>query len=124
MDATEQSPAITMSSPHWSESDNRDRSLIQDEDSALRSESEAQPRIRRRLFVDKHSRSLLKAISWRAAGTLDTIFVSFIVTGRIKLAVSIGFVELFTKVGLFYLHERVWNRIPLGRAQPVEDYTI
>ena len=72
---------------------------------------------------DQPRRSLLKAISWRATGTVDTIVVSFLVTGRLKLAFSIGFVELFTKIGLYYLHERVWNRIGFGRAKP-EDYSI
>jgi uncharacterized membrane protein len=63
---------------------------------------------------DPHYRSLLKAVSWRATGTLDTIVVSFVITGRIKLAVSIGCVEFFTKIGLYYVHERIWNRVPLG----------
>ena len=74
--------------------------------------------------VEKHYRSLLKAISWRATGTVDTILISFLVTGKIKLAMSIGFVELFTKIGLFYAHERIWNKISLGRTKPAEDYTI
>ncbi len=73
---------------------------------------------------DLHRRSVMKAISWRVTGTLDTICISFLVTGKIKLAVSIGFVELFTKVGLFYLHERIWTRISIGREHPPEDYTI
>ena len=76
------------------------------------------------LLVEKHYRSLLKAVSWRATGTLDTILISFLVTGKIKLAVSIGFIELFTKIALFYLHERMWTKISLGRVQPPEDYTI
>lgn len=73
---------------------------------------------------EKHYRSLLKAISWRATGTADTILISFLVTGQIKMAVSIGFVELFTKILLFYVHERVWNKISLGRTKGSEDYTI
>ena len=72
---------------------------------------------------DQHRRSLLKAISWRATGTIDTILISFLVTGRVKLAVSIGVVELFTKIGLYYVHERVWNSIGYGRRKP-EDYSI
>ncbi len=76
------------------------------------------------VLVEKHWRSLLKAISWRTTGTVDTIIISFLITGKIKLAVSIGFVEVFTKVSLFYLHERLWNKIPLGRAKAHEDYTI
>ncbi len=75
-------------------------------------------------FTEKHYRSVIKAISWRATGTLDTIFVSLFVTGRLKLALSIGFVELFTKIGLYYLHERVWDKIRFGRARPTEDYEI
>jgi len=70
--------------------------------------------------MEKKSRSLVKAISWRMTGTLDTIIVSFIVTRRISLAVSIGFIELFTKVLLFYFHERIWNRISFGRIKPPE----
>lgn len=66
----------------------------------------------------------MKAVSWRATGTLDTIVVSFLLTGRMSLAFSIGCVEFFTKIGLYYVHERVWNRIPLGRARLREDYTI
>ncbi len=71
-------------------------------------------------MAEQRYRSLLKAISWRATGTVDTIIVSFLVTGTIKMALSIGFVELFTKLVLYYLHERAWNQVGLGR----EDYTI
>lgn len=35
-------------------------------------------------------RSIVKAISWRATGTIDTMLVSFIVTGSPLAAVSIG----------------------------------
>lgn len=74
-------------------------------------------------MVEKHSRSLIKAVSWRATGTVDTIIISFLVTGKIKLAVSIGFIELFTKICLYYLHERLWEKIPFGRMKP-EEYSI
>jgi len=64
---------------------------------------------------------LLKAVSWRATGTLDTILVSFLLTGRIRLAFSIGCVEFFTKIGLYYVHERIWNRVPAGRQTARRD---
>ncbi len=73
---------------------------------------------------ENHTRSILKAISWRITGTVDTIVVSYFVTGQIKMALSIGFVELFTKIGLYYLHERAWNRISFGRAKKGKDYEI
>lgn len=72
---------------------------------------------------DKHYRSIAKAISWRATGTLDTVIISFLITGHLKMAISIGFIELFTKIGLYYLHERIWNRVSFGRAKS-EDYSI
>jgi uncharacterized membrane protein len=73
---------------------------------------------------EKKYRSVVKALSWRATGTLDTIVVAYFVTGKIKMAMSIGFVELFTKIGLYYLHERAWNRISFGREKSGKDYEI
>lgn len=75
-------------------------------------------------MAEKHYRSVVKAVSWRVLGTLDTIVVSFLVTGRIKLALSIGAVEFFTKIALYYAHERLWNKIPLGRYAAPKDYEI
>lgn len=73
---------------------------------------------------DKHYRSIVKAVSWRATGTIDTILISWLITGKLSFAFSIGFVELFTKVFLYYVHERIWERISLGRIKAREDYTI
>ncbi len=74
---------------------------------------------------DKPYRSVLKAFSWRLTGTLDTIVISFLISGRIRIALSIGFVELFTKLTLYYLHERAWNRIPFGRVpEGAPEYSI
>jgi uncharacterized membrane protein len=73
---------------------------------------------------EKHYRSLVKAISWRATGTCDTILISWLITGEIKAALGIGFVELFTKIGLYYVHERVWNRLDFGRVKEKEDFDI
>lgn len=55
--------------------------------------------------------SMLKSISWRIVGTLDTILISFILTGKISLALSIGGVEVLTKMTLYYFHERAWIKL-------------
>jgi uncharacterized membrane protein len=60
-------------------------------------------------------RSLVKALSWRVLGTLDTVVISWIITGTLAVAFSIGLIELFTKMGLFFVHERLWNRISWGK---------
>ena len=60
-------------------------------------------------------RSILKTISWRVIGTMDTIAISWILTGQIKTALAIGSVELITKMILYFAHERIWNIIPYGK---------
>ena len=65
--------------------------------------------------MDTHSRSFAKALSWRATGTVDTMIISLVVTGSIKLAATIGLIEVVTKSVLYYLHERAWLKIPYGR---------
>lgn len=61
------------------------------------------------------TRSLIKAFSWRAVGSLDTFMLSLIVTGSGKYAISIASAEAVTKVGLYYVHERLWRRVRWGR---------
>lgn len=60
---------------------------------------------------DSNVKSLLKTVSWRIVGTIDTMIIAYILTGEIGIAFSIGSVELFTKMVLYYVHERIWNRI-------------
>lgn len=63
---------------------------------------------------DKHFISLTKGVTWRIIGTLDTMMLSYIFTGSIGNALKIGFTEVFTKIFLFYLHERGWFKIKWG----------
>lgn len=67
--------------------------------------------------MDTHSRSFAKALSWRVTGTVDTIIISWVITGSVELAAAIGFTEVVTKSLLYYLHERTWLRIPYGRKR-------
>ncbi len=60
-------------------------------------------------------RSIVKSLSWRIIGTLDTILISWLVTGALKVAFSIGAIELITKMVLYFFHERVWNAIKWGK---------
>ena len=74
---------------------------------------------------EKPYRSVVKAISWRTVGTIDTIIVSYFITGNLVMAASIGSIEVITKIGLYYFHERAWNKLSFGKVkEPVVDYQI
>jgi len=74
---------------------------------------------------EKAYRSVVKTISWRTVGTLDTMIVSYFVTGSLVMAASIGSIEVVTKMILYYFHERAWNKLSFGKVKPVEnDYQI
>ena len=75
-------------------------------------------------MTEKPYRSIVKALSWRATGTVDTILISYVITGQAKFALSIGFVELFTKIFLYYVHERIWNKLSFGRMKDKGEYSI
>ena len=55
-------------------------------------------------------RHILKTITWRIIGTLDTMILSWIITGNWKWGVAIGSIEVITKMILYYFHERAWYR--------------
>ncbi|MCJ8289741.1 MAG: DUF2061 domain-containing protein [Crocinitomicaceae bacterium] len=63
---------------------------------------------------EKITRSILKTLSWRIIGTLDTVLITFLIVGELSTAISVGGVELITKMVLYFLHERAWNNIKWG----------
>ncbi len=70
--------------------------------------------------MEEHRRSVAKGVSWRITGTADTTLIAFLVTGDYSKALSIGMTEVVTKVFLYYLHERVWMRVHVGRQRSGE----
>jgi len=60
-------------------------------------------------------RSIVKTISWRVVGTVATVTISYIITGTMALAFSIGGIELVSKMILYFFHERTWNNIKWGK---------
>ena len=57
-----------------------------------------------------YKRHIAKTISWRVIGTLDTILLSGIITGSWATGLAIGGVEVFTKMILYFIHERAWYK--------------
>jgi uncharacterized membrane protein len=63
--------------------------------------------------VETRSRSVIKALTWRITGSVDTIVLAYLFTNDLTVATSIGLAEVFTKMVLYYVHERAWNHIAL-----------
>ena len=59
--------------------------------------------------VDSHARAVAKGVTWRVIGTIDTFLWSWLITHESVKAGSIASTEVFTKIALFYLHERIWR---------------
>lgn len=78
----------------------------------------------KKIYQEHHLRSIVKAITWRITGTLDTLLISFIITGKLEWAIKIGFVELFTTMMLYYLHKRIRDKIKTGKGAKEIEYNI
>ena len=57
-----------------------------------------------------YKRHIAKTVSWRIIGTLDTMLLSSIITGSWTIGLTIGGVEVLTKMLLYFLHERAWYK--------------
>lgn len=64
---------------------------------------------------EKPIRSIAKAVSWRVIGTLDTLLISYLLTGEVAVAASIASIDFITKMFLYFFHERLWNKISWGK---------
>lgn len=69
-------------------------------------------------------RHIAKAITWRIIGTIDTILLSWFVTGDPWMGLKIGMAEVGTKMLLYYLHERVWFKVNLSKAGIIRESRV
>ena len=62
---------------------------------------------------ESHTRSMLKGITWRFVATMTTVIIAWLVLGEVGTAFQIGFFEVLAKIGIYYIHERIWAKIPV-----------
>jgi len=70
------------------------------------------------ISMERNVRSIAKAISWRVVATSTTIILVLIFTGNIVISAGVGAFELLSKTVIYYIHERIWNRLSFGRETP------
>jgi len=72
---------------------------------------------------DTNLRSIIKGVSWRVFATTTTIIIVYIFFGRLDLAIAAGVVETFSKILLYWAHERAWVNIRWGRKK-IEPFNL
>lgn len=70
--------------------------------------------------METHTRSLLKAISWRIFATFITFLTAWLLTGTVDIAMKIGLLDTMIKMGAYYFHERGWNNLSFGKIKQPE----
>ena len=76
-------------------------------------------------YLEKR-RHLLKTLTWRIIGTIDTMALSWLISGSFRVGAAIGGAEVFTKMVLYCLHERAWYKCSFGiyREEKKDDKEI
>jgi uncharacterized membrane protein len=64
---------------------------------------------------DTNKRSLVKTVSWRLTGSGATFLISWLIAGNLAVAGTIAVIQLISNTILYYIHERIWNKIKWGR---------
>jgi uncharacterized membrane protein len=70
--------------------------------------------------MESHYRSLVKAVSYRVLGSAATAMIVYLLSHKPLLSLGTGILDMVTKIGLYYLHERIWERIHFGRPKAPE----
>lgn len=70
--------------------------------------------------MESQSRSIAKAVSYRLLGSASTGLIFYVFTGRLSLSLGAGALDMVVKIGVYFVHERLWNHINFGREKPPE----
>ncbi len=75
------------------------------------------------MYKETNLRSIAKGVSWRVVATTTTIIIVYVFFGRLDLAIAAGVIETILKVALYWLHEKVWQRIHWGKEK-IEPFNL
>jgi len=75
------------------------------------------------MYKETNRRSIVKGISWRIVATTTTTVIVYVFFGRLDLAIMAGLIETVLKVGLYWGHERIWQKIRWGKER-IEPFNL
>lgn len=64
---------------------------------------------------ETNSRSIVKTVSWRITGSGATFFIAYLISGNAAMSGTIALIQVTANTLLYYLHERVWNKVKWGK---------
>jgi len=67
------------------------------------------------MIISSMSRSWVKAVTWRVIATTTTMLLVYLFTGELEMMLGVGFFDVLTKLVIYFLHERAWDRVWYGR---------
>ena len=75
------------------------------------------------MYKETNVRSIVKGISWRVVATTTTILIVYFFFDRLDLAIAAGLIETVLKVGLYWAHERIWQKLRWGKKK-IEPFNL
>lgn len=75
------------------------------------------------MYKETNTRSMAKGFSWRFFATTVTVIIVYTFFGRLDLAIAAGIIETISKVFLYYVHEKLWQRIRWGKKK-IEPFNL
>jgi uncharacterized membrane protein len=68
------------------------------------------------MFFEGQPRTISKILTWRVLITASNFLIPFIITGSWGSAAAFLGIATIVNIGLFYGHERLWNRVVWGKT--------
>lgn len=68
-------------------------------------------------FIEHFKRSMVKAVTYRTIILISDGIIVFSVTHRYDVALIVIFFSNFASTLIYYVHERLWNKIHWGKEK-------
>lgn len=75
------------------------------------------------MYRETNIRTIAKGFSWRFFATTTTVIIVYIFFGRLDLAIAAGILETVSKVFLYYVHDKAWQRVRWGKKK-IEPFNL
>lgn len=75
------------------------------------------------MYKETDTRTIVKGFSWRFFATATTVIIVYLFFGQLDLAIAAGILETISKVLLYYIHEKSWQRVRWGKKK-IEPFNL